>query len=233
MGQYDGIFSDEDKVALSHDGEIFKFNDWTVGCKFVGVYIGNHIWQGEDGPVVAHDFAKCEIDGKDMDPNQVYTINEFAQLKKLAESMTPGQIVQMVYNGRSTDIKGKPHNVSPSINPNIRDENWRSYAGAPIETVMGVKQNGSELSPPLESGEEKVEVAEAPKKEKKEESDDVPFKTVSELKKEITTLVGTKYSLKEKAEIKVKVIEDAELPFNDDQDNLEAILAKLTEKYAA
>jgi hypothetical protein len=228
MGNFDNIFSDKNKVALSHDGEIFKFKDWTVGCLFAGVYIGNHIWQGDDGPVVAHDFAKCEIDSEKQDENKVFTINEFAALKKIAENITPGQIVGLRYNGRA-ERKGNPHDVTPFIDPNQRDENWQSYAGASLDTLMGNKPTEEQFSPPLESTEEpEAAVPAVP-----ESNDDSPFKSVSELKIEIMELVRKKYDLKEEAEVKVKVIEDAELPFNDDLANLEAILAKLTEKYAA
>lgn len=229
MGNFNDIFSDKNKVAISHDGEIFKFKDWTKGCTFAGVYIGNHIWQGEDGPVVAHDFARCDIDGEEQKSDQIFTINEFAALKKIAENITPGQIVGLRYNGRA-ERKGNPHDITPFIDANNRDENWRSYAGASIDTVMGNTPSSDGMSPPLESA---VEVEVATEEAFEEKKDEDPFKTVAELKKEITDMVGKQYGIKEEAEIKVKVIEDAEMPFNDDQANLMAIYEKLTEKYKA
>lgn len=229
MGNFDDIFSDNHKVALNHDGEIFKFNDWSVGCRFAGVYIGHHIWQSDDGPVVAHDFARCEIDGKKQEDNKVFTINEFAALKKIAENITPGQVVGLKYNGRS-ERKGNPHDITPYIDPNKRDENWRNYAGTPIDSFTKKDHVDNKLSPALDSSEEEPVATAEVFDTKKEE---VPFKTAEELKKEIIAIVGTQHGLKEEAEIKVKIIEDAELPFNDNVDNLEAILAKLTEKYKA
>lgn len=226
MNDFDKMFGDDNKVAINNNGEIFKFNNFTEGCKFMGTYLGYHTWDADGDVVVAHDFANVTIDGKQQEENQVYAINEFAALGKFAKGITPGAIVGIQYNGKNTAIKGNPHDITAFIDPNNRDENWQRFQGRSLESLGGT----AEVSPNVgaEGSNDTVDASEA----FGATPESVPFKSPEELQTEIKMLVAEKYNLKDENEVKTKILEDAELPFNSDFTNLTKVLTVLQAKYA-
>jgi len=138
-----GIFDEKNKRETMNGGVIYKFDNYRVGARFAGTYLGFHTWMasdlnnpGQQKEVIAHDFVNCEIDGVKMEVGAKYTINGTAGLNGIMEEVQPGQIIGLEYAGLGQKKPGRnaPHIFTPYIDPTMTDPNWKQYvdAGSPV-----------------------------------------------------------------------------------------------------
>lgn len=132
-------FDQSKQVASRIEGNIWKWNDWTLGAAFAGTYLGSHVWTNDSGAeVTAFDFANVTLGQRnpngtfteDKKPeNEIWTFNQTAVLANMLAEIAPGQRIgfEFIGKGPRKGTKDGARLFNKFLDVNDVDQNWQRF----------------------------------------------------------------------------------------------------------